>query len=162
MKLVKVIKSAQKKLGFTLIELLIVIAILGVLTALVLLAINPAQRLRQARDAGRKSDIAQIATALESYYTTSTTGYPTGAGCPGGLTMLTASSDLKKVPLGPTGENYCYTVVNPGTSSSEAAVWGTLEAPTTGSGTWLWCWRSTSGRAVEVSDGLLLLVADHR
>jgi len=46
----KMIKSARKKFlgGFTLIELLIVIAILGILAAAVLVAINPAKRTRQA------------------------------------------------------------------------------------------------------------------
>lgn len=55
--------------GFTLIELLIVIAILGILAAAVLVAINPGKRLAQARDAQRKSDISAIANALVGYYT---------------------------------------------------------------------------------------------
>ena len=53
--------------GFTLIELLIVIAILGILAAAVLVAINPGKRTAQARDAQRKNDISAIANASIGY-----------------------------------------------------------------------------------------------
>ena len=55
--------------GFTLIELLIVIAIMGILAAAILVAINPGKRMAQARDAQRKQDIAAISNALAGYYT---------------------------------------------------------------------------------------------
>ena len=55
--------------GFTLIELLVVIAILGILAAALMVAINPNKRLKQARDAQRKSQINAIANALAGYYT---------------------------------------------------------------------------------------------
>ena len=57
------------KKGFTLIELLIVMAILGVLAVVVLVAINPVQQLARTRDAGRKSGVAQLGRSLEAYYT---------------------------------------------------------------------------------------------
>lgn len=57
------------KRGFTLIELLVVIAITGILAGAILVAINPAKRQKQARDAIRKQDINSIANALVSYYT---------------------------------------------------------------------------------------------
>jgi len=104
-------KSALK--GFTLIELLIVIAIVGVLAAVVLVALNPVERLKQARDSGRKSDIGQIATALESYFTSNTQArYPTlgGPGLSGGLTELTLT-DLRRLPTDPSNGTYYYTVV---------------------------------------------------
>lgn len=56
--------------GFTLIELLIVIAVLSILAVAVLSAINPVEQLRKARDAGRKSDSAELLNAYERYYTT--------------------------------------------------------------------------------------------
>lgn len=57
--------------GFTLIELLVVIAIIGLLSAVVLASLNVARA--KARDARRMTDLAQLQTALELYY--STTGH---------------------------------------------------------------------------------------
>ncbi len=52
------------KKGFTLIELLIVIAILAVLATAVILVINPAQLIRQARDSTRVADLTNISRAI--------------------------------------------------------------------------------------------------
>jgi prepilin-type N-terminal cleavage/methylation domain-containing protein len=65
----KVIKDRHNRAGFTLIELLIVMAILGVLAVVVLVAINPVQQLARTRDAGRKSAVSQVGRALEAFYT---------------------------------------------------------------------------------------------
>lgn len=43
--------------GFTLIELLVVIGIVAILTAVVILVLNPAELLKQARDSNRSSDL---------------------------------------------------------------------------------------------------------
>ncbi len=59
--------------GFTLIELLVVIAIVGVLSVVVVLALNPAELLRQARDSNRISDLATLKSAL-SFYATDVSG----------------------------------------------------------------------------------------
>ncbi|MBI2327751.1 prepilin-type N-terminal cleavage/methylation domain-containing protein [Candidatus Curtissbacteria bacterium] len=148
---------AQKRLfrGFTLIELLIVIAILGILAAAVLVAVNPGKRQKQARDSARKSDIGQMATALQAYYTTPGQGvFPTaGSGCGAavpGLTQLIGSGDLKQVPTGPTGDGYCYLTAG---DATEASVYATLEDPTSGAGTFLFCWQSTTGKAKEITQG---------
>jgi prepilin-type N-terminal cleavage/methylation domain-containing protein len=63
----------MKNRGFTLIELLMVIAIIGVLAAIVL--INLTQSREGSRDARRLADIKQITTALEIYFTDNS-GYP--------------------------------------------------------------------------------------
>jgi prepilin-type N-terminal cleavage/methylation domain-containing protein len=55
--------------GFSLIELLIVIAIIGILASVIMIAIDPATRLKQARDSQRKQDISQISNALVAYET---------------------------------------------------------------------------------------------
>lgn len=55
------------KRGFTLIELLIVIAILAVLSTVVVLVLNPAELLRQARDSSRISDLGSINSAIALY-----------------------------------------------------------------------------------------------
>ena len=57
------------KKGFTLIELLIVIAVIAVLSVVVILSLNPAELLRQARDSNRVSDMATIKSALALYLT---------------------------------------------------------------------------------------------
>lgn len=48
------------KRGFTLVELLIVIGILVILTAAVIVILNPAELLRQARDSKRMQDLASL------------------------------------------------------------------------------------------------------
>jgi prepilin-type N-terminal cleavage/methylation domain-containing protein len=53
--------------GFTLIELLIVIAILGVLAAAVLSAINPVEQINRGRDTGSLSDAEQLHSAIDRY-----------------------------------------------------------------------------------------------
>jgi prepilin-type N-terminal cleavage/methylation domain-containing protein len=55
--------------GFTLIELLVVIAILGILAAVVLIAINPAERIKESQDTQVRSDISTIASAVEACFT---------------------------------------------------------------------------------------------
>ncbi len=53
--------------GFTLIELLIVIGIIAILATVVILTLNPAELLRQARDSTRTSDLATLKSALSLY-----------------------------------------------------------------------------------------------
>jgi prepilin-type N-terminal cleavage/methylation domain-containing protein len=55
--------------GFTLIELLIVIAILGVLATVVIVAVNPLEQLAKTRDAGRISAVTQLGHNLQAYST---------------------------------------------------------------------------------------------
>lgn len=55
------------KKGFTLIELLVVIAIVSVLSVVVILTLNPAELLKQARDSNRLSDAATIKSAIALY-----------------------------------------------------------------------------------------------
>ncbi|MDP2593150.1 MAG: prepilin-type N-terminal cleavage/methylation domain-containing protein [bacterium] len=59
-------KAPNSVSGFTLIELLVVIAIIGLLSSVVLSSLNSARE--KARDSKRKSDIEQIAIALQLSY----------------------------------------------------------------------------------------------
>ncbi|MBI1863868.1 type II secretion system protein [Candidatus Woesebacteria bacterium] len=53
--------------GFTLIELLVVIGIIGILTAIVLIAVNPGRQFAQARDAQRRTDLLAITNAVYQF-----------------------------------------------------------------------------------------------
>jgi type IV pilus assembly protein PilA len=57
----------KKYSGFTLIELLVVIGILGILLAIVLIAINPAAQFAQANNTARTNDVNTILNAVHQY-----------------------------------------------------------------------------------------------
>lgn len=66
----------MNKKGFTLIELLVVIAIIGLLSTLAVVALGSARQ--KARDSKRLSDLKQVQTALELYFTDNNS-YPIAA-----------------------------------------------------------------------------------
>lgn len=53
--------------GFTLIELLIVIGVLAILATFVTLVLNPAEKLREARDVKRITDLRTVKGAISFY-----------------------------------------------------------------------------------------------
>lgn len=57
----------RNRSGFTLIELLVVIGILGILLAIVLIAINPAAQFAQANNTARTNDVNTILNAVHQY-----------------------------------------------------------------------------------------------
>jgi prepilin-type N-terminal cleavage/methylation domain-containing protein len=82
--------------GFTLIELLIVIAVLGVLAAVVLVAVNPIEQLARGRDSGRKTTIGTIGRALQGYYTSHNGQLPAESAT--WIGSLVTAGELKTVP----------------------------------------------------------------
>ena len=74
--------------GFTLIELLVVITIIAALAVAVFVALNPAQRLKDTRDARRTSDVDSLLTAIHQYVVDHKGSYPAG------LSASTAISQL--------------------------------------------------------------------
>ena len=117
--------TTKQNKGFTLLEILLVIAAIGILAAIVLVAINPNRQLAQARNAQRRADINTIYKALEQYLIDNGS-YPnsvnsnfkeicnTGTEQVGGATDCTNKADLRAlvstylaaIPTAPRGGAY--------------------------------------------------------
>lgn len=64
--------------GFTLIELLVVIGILGILIAVVLIAINPSRQFASARDTQRRADLYAVTNGMYQYAVEHNGNFPDG------------------------------------------------------------------------------------
>ena len=76
MKLDKLFNPSWRK-GFTLIELLVVIGIIGILAAVVLVAVNPGRQFASARDTQRRSDLYSITNAVYQFAAENNGSLPT-------------------------------------------------------------------------------------
>jgi len=106
--------------GFTLIELLIVIAILGALASIVMIAYPASQK--KARDSQRQSDIKQYQTLLEIYASSNNNLYPSVTA--GNINGLCTAIALNPCVTDPS--TLSYQVVS---STLEYKVWAELEVP---------------------------------
>ena len=130
-------KLPNNQKAFTLIELLLVVAVIATLAVIIFLSLNPAQRIKDAKDARRTTDVDQILSAIHEYVIDTKGTFPVSSpqaevqlgtatsGCgivTGGCNALsTACTDLSVklvkyldvMPIDPTGTQYVtkYTVI---------------------------------------------------
>jgi prepilin-type N-terminal cleavage/methylation domain-containing protein len=123
-------KKYKSQKGFTLIELLVVIAIIAILSVVVILTLNPAELLRQARDSNRVSDMATLKSALSLFEADVSTSSPVALGSYGTLYTLanattTSSTYITSggIPVGSWG--YATTSVTTVNTSANRSVNGT-------------------------------------
>lgn len=143
--------SSSSEKGFTLIELLIVIAVLGVLAAGILIAIDPVDRIRAANDSKVQNDLAALANANEAYAATHDGFYAASAA------ILVTAGELKSAPTAPTGyTTYVFTPLpaacTSGTSCTSFTITGQLRSKRwTGDGTPVQKYESSSGKNCQVA-----------
>jgi prepilin-type N-terminal cleavage/methylation domain-containing protein len=110
-------RDKRVKKGFTLLEILLVIAAIGILAAIVLVAINPTKQLAQVRNTKRVSDINSLYKAIEQRTIDIGGAYPGDIGiykdiCPIGVNTNCVdlsglvTTYIAAIPLDPSGGNY--------------------------------------------------------
>lgn len=137
--------------GFTLIELLIVIAILGILAAGILVAVDPVDKISTANDSKVQNDISGAGRASEAYATAHSGFYPAT------LNDLVTAGEFKRVPLAPAGYS-TYAVVNTpggclaGSTCTAIAITSELRAKRyTSVNTPFWRYESSTGKSCAVA-----------
>ncbi len=143
----------KKHSGFTLIELMVVMAIIGILAAIVLVSLGPARQ--AAKDARRQADIRQISTAMELCYDDATCAgaqvYPSNAvaDSPNAITNIDTDSTpcyMCPVPTDPTNTvNQRYTWSANSTVTTKYCVYTQLERSS------LWIAASEKGTRFDLA-----------
>ena len=158
-------------LGFTLIELLIVIMIIGLLAFVILNFLNPQENMARSRDAGRISAVTQLGGAVNAYYLSNNSTFPSIAdwdtelassghpqNFPAGIKYIIAGSLACQTNVRPLSTpSYCYDAE---VSVNNAIVYSILESQNqkskcVGSGSPYFVYSTADGRG-----GIVCAVAD--
>ena len=129
-------KNYKNRSGFTLIELLVVIAIIAILSVVVILTLNPAELLRQARDSNRVSDMATLKSAISLFEADVATSSASALGVYGNLYNSgnsVGSMALSSTYIGTGALNWGYatsTVVTVSSTNTSRSINGTGWIPT--------------------------------
>ncbi len=110
---------------------MVVIAVLGVLAAVVIVSINPLQQLAKTRDAGRLDSVTQMGDALLTYAESHSNTFPTVAQWTASPNQLVAAGELTAIP-------------------SAVAYSGGTSACTTNVINSTWCYQVTAGTGAIV------------
>lgn len=107
----------HKRIGFTLIELLLAIGIIGILAAVIIVAINPTRQINDAHNAKRRSDVNTILNGVYQYMVDNSGDHPApltstgqeicifGVACPSGISLDAISGTyLASMPLDPDAD----------------------------------------------------------
>ena len=123
-------KNLKSRSGFTLIELLVVIAIIAILSVVVILTLNPAELLRQARDSNRVSDMATLKSALSLFEADVATSSPSALGLYGTLFGNSGAAPTTSTYVGAASGNWGY-------AAASVSLVSTSSARTVGGAGWI-------------------------
>ena len=124
----KKIPSTKFGAGFTLLELLIIIAIIGLLSSIVLVALGSSRA--RARDSKRLFDLQQMRTGLELYYAEDQ-GYPEDSAWNNAALsnnqLACNGRGFFVIPDDPQGFSYIYTADGNTTAGCGGTLWSSFE-----------------------------------
>lgn len=129
-------QKKNKNKGFTLVELMIVIAILAILAAIVIFALNPAELFKRARDSQRMSDLRVLSSAISYYLADSPTPIldgDTNTKCVGGAGSVTIFSTATVPTAIPSSVNTFTAWTNTTSRDVGGAGWVKINFNSTGS-----------------------------
>jgi prepilin-type N-terminal cleavage/methylation domain-containing protein len=125
----------NRKGGFTLIEILLVVAAIGILAGIVILAINPNKQLGDTRNAQRRADVTTILNAVYQYSIDNNGTIPAGITtsaqeiCNTGVLAATCTANtLVDLTVLTTNEKYVVSIPkDPSTATTNSAKYTILK-----------------------------------